>query len=102
MKVAIYARVSTSGNGQDPTMQTSHNADARAAGVHRAPRLGARRANTSTSASRRLELDRLMADGTVDALTVVAVWKFDHTVPGCPNRDVPAFFRLRSVTSELS
>jgi DNA invertase Pin-like site-specific DNA recombinase len=62
MKVAICARVSTIGNGQDPTMQTrelKEYLDRR--GWELAGELG-RTVGVSGTKERRLELDRPMAD----------------------------------------
>jgi DNA invertase Pin-like site-specific DNA recombinase len=76
MKVAIYARVSTANNGQDPTMQTrelEHFAQARGWQV-----AGCYVDTVSGSKDRRPELDRLMADAHKRKFDVVIVWKFDR------------------------
>jgi|SRR6516165_3820033 len=76
MKVAIYARVSTANNGQDPTMQTrelEQFVQARGWQV-----VGCYVDTVSGSKDRRPELDRLMADAHKRKFDVVAVWKFDR------------------------
>src|SRR6516162_2536161 len=76
MRVAIYARVSTANNGQDPTMQTrelEQFAQARGWQV-----IGCYVDTVSGSKDRRPELDRLMADAHRRRFDVVAVWKFDR------------------------
>lgn len=77
MKVAIYARVSTSGGGQDPTMQTRElreycgrrGWDVAGAYVD---------IGISGTKERRPELDRLMADAHRRRFDAVVVWKFDR------------------------
>jgi DNA invertase Pin-like site-specific DNA recombinase len=77
MKVAIYARVSTSNNGQDPTMQTrelQEYCDRRGwtvAGEYVD-------VGISGTKERRPELDRLMADAHRRRFDAVVVWKFDR------------------------
>src|SRR6202790_4699764 len=77
MKVAIYARVSTSNNGQDPTMQTRElreYCDRRGwqpAGEY------VDVANSGTK-EKRPELDRLMEDAHRRRFDAVVVWKFDR------------------------
>jgi DNA invertase Pin-like site-specific DNA recombinase len=77
MRVAIYARVSTSNNGQDPTMQTREL-------IEYAERRGWTVAGEyvdvgiSGTKERRPELDRLMTDAHRRRFDVVAVWKFDR------------------------
>jgi DNA invertase Pin-like site-specific DNA recombinase len=77
MRVAIYARVSTSNNGQDPTMQTRELREY-------AERRGWNKAGEyvdigiSGTKERRPELDRLMEDAHRRRFDVVAVWKFDR------------------------
>jgi len=76
MRAAIYARVSTVNNGQDPTMQTrelEQFAQARCWQV-----VGCYVDTVSGSKDRRPELDRLMADAHKRRFDVVAVWKFDR------------------------
>jgi DNA invertase Pin-like site-specific DNA recombinase len=77
MRVAIYARVSTANNGQDPTMQTRELKE-----------YCERRGWTVTSEyvdvgisgtkEKRPELDRLMADAHRRRFDVVSVWRFDR------------------------
>jgi DNA invertase Pin-like site-specific DNA recombinase len=77
MKAAIYARVSTANNGQDPTMQTRELRE-----------YCARREWTVTgeyvdigisgTKEKRPELDRLMADAHRRRFDAVVVWKFDR------------------------
>src|ERR1700680_548265 len=77
MRVAIYARVSTSNNGQDPTMQTRELQE-----------YAARRGWTvaseyvdigiSGTKEKRPELDRLMADAHRRRFDCVVVWRFDR------------------------
>jgi DNA invertase Pin-like site-specific DNA recombinase len=76
MRVAIYARVSTSNNGQDPTMQTR---ELREYIVRRGWQLAGEYVDWMTGTKdRRPELDRLMADAHKRKFDVVAVWKFDR------------------------
>jgi DNA invertase Pin-like site-specific DNA recombinase len=77
MRVAIYARVSTANNGQDPTMQTRELRE-----------YAERRGWTVTGEyvdighhghiEKRPELDRLMADAHRRRFDCVVVWKFDR------------------------
>lgn len=77
MKVAIYARVSTAGGGQDPTMQTRElreycgrrGWDVAGAYVD---------VGISGTKERRPELDQLMADAHKRRFDAVVVWKFDR------------------------
>ena len=77
MKVAIYARVSTANNGQDPTMQTRELREY-------AERRGWTVANEyvdigiSGTKEKRPELDRLMSDAHRRRFDAVVVWKFDR------------------------
>jgi DNA invertase Pin-like site-specific DNA recombinase len=77
MKVAIYARVSTANNGQDPTMQTREL-------LEYAERRGWKVAGEyvdigiSGTKEKRPELDRLMADAHRRRFDAVVVWKFDR------------------------
>jgi DNA invertase Pin-like site-specific DNA recombinase len=77
MKVAIYARVSTANNGQDPTMQTRElceYCDRRGwSVVGEYVDLG-----ISGTKEKRPELDRLMADAHRRRFDCVMVWKFDR------------------------
>jgi DNA invertase Pin-like site-specific DNA recombinase len=76
-RVAIYARVSTANNGQDPAMQTRE--------LHEYSR---RRGwsvageyvdiGISGSKEKRPDLDRLMADAHRRRFDVIVVWKFDR------------------------
>jgi DNA invertase Pin-like site-specific DNA recombinase len=77
MRVAIYARVSTANNGQDPTMQTREL-------LEYAERRGWTVAGEyvdigiSGTKEKRPELDRLMADAHRRRFDCVVVWKFDR------------------------
>jgi DNA invertase Pin-like site-specific DNA recombinase len=77
MRVAIYARVSTANNGQDPTMQTR---ELREYAERRGWALAGEYIDIGISGTkeRRPELDRLMADAHRRRFDVVAVWKFDR------------------------
>lgn len=77
MKAAIYARVSTSGNGQSPEMQTRE--------LHEyCERRGWQIAGEyvdvgiSGTKEKRPELDRLMSEAHRRRFDVVVVWKFDR------------------------
>ena len=77
LRVAIYARVSTSNNGQDPTMQT------RELGEYierRGWNLAGEYIDIGISGTKekRPELDRLMADAHRRRFDCVVVWKFDR------------------------
>jgi len=77
MKVAIYARVSTANNGQDPAMQTRELREY----CERRGWIAAGEyvdVGISGAKDRRPELDRLMADAHKRRFDVVAVWKFDR------------------------
>jgi DNA invertase Pin-like site-specific DNA recombinase len=77
MRAAIYARVSTIGNGQSPEMQLrefSEHCDRRGwkvAGEYVD-------VGISGAKDKRPELDRLMADAQKRKFDVVVVWKFDR------------------------
>jgi len=77
MRAAIYARVSTTGNGQSPEMQIrefGEYCDRRGwtiAGEYVDE-------GVSGAKDRRPELDRLMADAHKRRFDVVVVWKFDR------------------------
>src|SRR5712664_1188779 len=77
MRVAIYARVSTANNGQDPTMQTRELCEY-------AQRRGWTVAGEyvdigiSGTKEKRQELDRLMVDAYRGRFDAVLVWKFDR------------------------
>ncbi len=77
MRVAIYARVSTANNGQDPTVQTRELEEYcerrgwQVAGEYVD-------AGISGSKEKRPELDRLMADAHRRRFDAVVVWRFDR------------------------
>ena len=77
MKVAIYARVSTANNGQDPTMQTR---ELREYAERRGWKVFAEYVDIGVSGTKetRPELDRLMADAHRRRFDAVVVWKFDR------------------------
>jgi DNA invertase Pin-like site-specific DNA recombinase len=77
MRVAIYARVSTANQGQDPGMQTR---ELKEYIERRGWQLAGEYVDNGVSGTkeRRLELDRLMADAHRRRFDVVAVWKFDR------------------------
>ena len=77
MRVAIYARVSTANNGQDPTMQTR---ELREYIERRGWQLTSEYVDVGISGTKekRPELDRLMADAHRRRFDCVVVWKFDR------------------------
>jgi len=77
MRVAIYARVSTNGHGQDVGMQTR---DLEQFTVARGWKLVDSYMDQGISGAkdRRPQLDRLMADAHRRRFDVVIVWKFDR------------------------
>ncbi len=77
MRVAIYARVSTANNGQDPTMQTR---ELREYIDRRGWKLAGEYIDVGISGTKekRPELDRLMADAHRRRFDCVVVWKFDR------------------------
>jgi len=77
MKVAIYARVSTANNGQDPTMQTR---ELREYATRRGWMVAGKYVDVGISGTKekRPELDRLMADAHRRRFDCVVVWKFDR------------------------
>jgi DNA invertase Pin-like site-specific DNA recombinase len=77
MRVAIYARVSTANNGQDPTMQTR---ELREYCQRRGWKLAGEYVDVGVSGSkeRREALDCLMADAHRRRFDAVVVWKFDR------------------------
>jgi len=77
MRVAIYARVSTANNGQDPTMQTR---ELREYAERRGWTVAGEYVDVGISGSKekRPELDRLMADAHRRRFACVVVWKFDR------------------------
>ena len=76
-RAAIYARVSTSNNGQDPTMQTREMEEFC---ERRNWELAGSYVDNGISGSKesRPELDRLMADAHRRRFDTVVVWKFDR------------------------
>jgi len=77
MRVAIYARVSTANNGQDPTMQTR---ELREYAERRGWTLAGEYVDIGISGTKekRQELDRLMVDAYRRRFDAVLVWKFDR------------------------
>ena len=77
MKVAIYARVSTANNGQDPTMQTR---ELREYAERRGWTVAGDYVDIGISGTKetRPQLDRLMADAHRRRFDAVVVWKFDR------------------------
>jgi DNA invertase Pin-like site-specific DNA recombinase len=77
MRAAIYARVSTTGNGQSPEMQLRDFADY---AKHRGWTVADEYVDLGISGAKdkRPELDRLMADAHKRRFDVVVVWKFDR------------------------
>ena len=77
MRAAIYARVSTVGNGQDPTMQTR---ELKEYIERRGWELAGEYVDVGISGikQRRPGLDRLMQDAHRRYLDAVVVWKFDR------------------------
>jgi DNA invertase Pin-like site-specific DNA recombinase len=77
MRVAIYARVSTANNGQDPAMQTRELKEYL---EHRGWQLAGEYVDVGISGTKekRPELDRLMADAHRRRFDCVVVWKFDR------------------------
>lgn len=77
MRAAIYARVSTTNMGQDPTMQTRELEEFC---QHRGWGISGRYVDQGVSGAKdsRPELNRLMADAHSRRFDVIAVWKFDR------------------------
>jgi DNA invertase Pin-like site-specific DNA recombinase len=77
LRCAIYARVSTANNGQDPTMQTR---ELKEYIERRGWQLAGEYVDAGISGTKekRPELDRLMADAHKRRFDVVAVWRFDR------------------------
>jgi DNA invertase Pin-like site-specific DNA recombinase len=77
VRVALYARVSTVNNGQDPSMQTR---ELREYAGRRGWTVSSEYVDIGISGTKekRPELDRLMADAHRRRLDVVAVWRFDR------------------------
>lgn len=79
MRVAIYARVSTANNGQDPTMQTRELREyAERRGWTVASDGEYVDVGISGTKEKRPELDRLMQDAHRRRFDAVVVWKFDR------------------------
>ena len=76
-RVAVYARVSTANNGQDPTLQTR---ELREYCERRCWHLAGEYVDIGISGAKekRPELDRLMADAHRRRFDAVVVWKFDR------------------------
>ena len=77
MRAAIYARVSTSNNGQDPSVQTR---EIREYCERRGWQIAGEYVDVGISGTRekRPELDRLLADAHRRRFDAVVVWKFDR------------------------
>jgi DNA invertase Pin-like site-specific DNA recombinase len=77
VRAAIYARVSTTNNGQDPTMQTR---ELREYCERRGWNVVGEYVDVGISGAKekRPELDRLMVDGHKRRFDAVVVWKFDR------------------------
>src|SRR6202051_5101494 len=77
IRAAIYARVSTSNNGQDPTMQTR---ELKEYCERRGWAVAGEYVDVGISGTKekRAELDRLMADAHRRRFDAVVVWKFDR------------------------
>ena len=77
MKAAIYARVSTANNGQDPSMQTRELEEYC---ERRGWKIASEYVDVGISGARekRPELDRLMAEAHRRRFDAVVVWKFDR------------------------
>ncbi len=77
MKVAIYARVSTANNGQDPTVQTRELEEYC---QRRGWKVAGQYVDVGISGSKekRPQLDRLIADAHHRKFDAVIVWKFDR------------------------
>lgn len=77
VRAALYARVSTANNGQDPSMQTR---ELRECCQRRGWQIAGEYIDVGICGAkdRRPELDKLMQDAHRRKLDVVAVWKFDR------------------------
>ncbi len=77
MKAAIYARVSTTNNGQDPRVQTRELEEYC---QRRGWKVAGEYVDTGISGARekRPQLDRLMADAHRRRFDAVVVWRFDR------------------------
>ena len=76
-RAAIYARVSTANNGQDPTMQTR---ELREYCERRGWQVGGEYVDVGISGTKekRPELDRMLTDAHRRRFDAVVVWKFDR------------------------
>jgi DNA invertase Pin-like site-specific DNA recombinase len=76
-RAAIYARVSTTNNGQDPTMQTR---ELREYCLHRGWQVAGEYVDVGISGTKenRPELDRLMGEAHRRRFDAVVVWRFDR------------------------
>ena len=77
IRTAIYARVSTSNNGQDPSVQTR---EIREYCERRGWQIAGEYVDVGISGTKekRPELDRLLADAHRRRFDAVVVWKFDR------------------------
>jgi DNA invertase Pin-like site-specific DNA recombinase len=77
MRIALYARVSTANNSQDPTLQTR---ELREYALRRGWTVVGEYVDIGISGikEKRPELDRLMADAHRRRFDVVVVWRFDR------------------------
>ncbi len=77
IRAAVYARVSTANNGQDPTLQTR---EIREYCERRGWQIAGEYVDVGISAAKekRPELDRLIADAHRRRFDAVVVWKFDR------------------------
>src|ERR1700733_7036511 len=77
VRAAIYARVSTAGNGQDPSMQTR---ELREYCERRGWNFAGEYVDEGISGTKdsRPELNRLMADAHRRRFDAVVVWRFDR------------------------
>src|SRR5258707_2686709 len=77
IRVALYARVSTANNGQDPTMQTR---ELREYCERRGWQIVGEYVDLGISGAKekRPELDRMMSDAHRRRFDAVIVWKFDR------------------------
>jgi DNA invertase Pin-like site-specific DNA recombinase len=96
MRVAIYARVSTTGNGQSPEMQVR---ELREYCERRGWKVVGEYVDVGISGTKekRPELDRLMADANRRRFDVVAVWRFDRMA-----RSVSHLLRVLEIFNALT
>jgi len=80
MRTAIYARVSTANNGQDPAMETMQNRELREYVERRGRTVVGEYVDVGISGAKekRAELDRLMADARRRRFDAILVWKLDR------------------------